>query len=144
VDLSLTWRGDYVVRAAVALAAGYEPQAWLKAGEIAEKMAIPRNYVAQILTTLVRADLVETRAGRQGGYRLREDPASVSLLAVVEAGEGELASRRCVLRGSPCGRRGTCAIHDPWLRAQQALRAELEATPLALVAASASALGAGR
>ncbi len=143
MDLSLTWRGDYVTRAAVALATDYRPEVWLKAADIAQRMAIPRNYVAQILSTLVRADLVEARAGRQGGYRLRHDPASVSLLAVVEAGEGELTSRRCVLRGSPCGRSETCALHDHWFRAQQAFRAQLEATPLSDVAISASARDTG-
>lgn len=144
MDLSLTWRGDYVVRAAVDLATGYQSDTWLKAADIAQRTAIPRNYVAQILTTLVRAELVETRAGPQGGYRLRDDPASVSLLAVVEAGEGELRSGRCVLRGSPCGRRATCTIHDHWLRAQEALRAELEATSLTAVASSAPLSGTRR
>lgn len=140
MDLSLTWRGDYVMRAALALAAGRGDGGWLKAAEIAERMEIPRTYVAQILAILVHKGLVDARAGPQGGYRLARDPSHVSLLAVVEAGEGELVSGRCVLRGSPCGRRGTCAIHDHWDRARQALRAELEATSLRDVVASAEGM----
>lgn len=134
MDLPFTWRGDYVVRAGLALAIRHRPEAWVKAAEVAGAMAIPRTYVPQILATLVRAGLVEARAGRRGGDRLGRDPADISVLEVVEVGEGEL--RRCVLRGSPCGRRGTCAIHDHWLRAQEALRAELEVTHLAEVVAT--------
>ena len=134
MDLRLTWRGDYTVRAAVALAAAHADGGWVKASDLSESTGIPRTYVSQILSALARGDLVEARAGRQGGYRLRRTPRDISLLEVVEAGEGELRSRRCVLRGSACGEGSPCAIHPHWVRAQDALRDELAATSLARIA----------
>jgi Rrf2 family protein len=86
----------------------------------------------------VRAGLVESEAGPEGGYRLTSDPGDVSLLAVIEAVEGPLRSEECVLRGGPCHWENSCAIHEPWAGAQDAMRRRLEETTFAeLVAADA-------
>ena len=80
---------------------------------------------------LAKAGLAQSRAGRDGGYRLTRDPADISLLEVVEAAEGELRVGRCTLSGGPCHWEEMCALHPAWEDATQAFRETLEAASLA-------------
>ena len=78
LDLQLTKRGDYAVRAALSLARASGDGGYRKIREIAAEMSIPERYTHEILTLLVRGSLVEAMAGKQGGYRLRHAPTDVS------------------------------------------------------------------
>lgn len=108
----------------------------LKAHDIATRMDIPVSYVPRILATLVRTGLVASTAGPDGGYELTRDPAEVSLHEVIVAVEGPAASPACVLRGGPCRWEDACAVHEPWVRAQQAMVDELAATTFAQLVAA--------
>lgn len=135
MDLTLSSRGDYVVRAAITLAEAWYGGAYIKANEISERMAIPRSYVPELLGRLATAELAVSRAGPTGGYRLARDPREISLLEVIEAAEGPLISRRCPMRGGPCRWENVCALHPTWLAASESVRATLAGTALSSVAA---------
>lgn len=53
--------------------------------EISREMGIPRDYLIQLAQLLRNAGIVEARPGKYGGYRLAEDPAEITLLAVLSA-----------------------------------------------------------
>jgi Rrf2 family protein len=144
VDLTLTSRGDYVVRAAIALAVAWDGNgAYRKIRDVAEEMALPPSYTPQLLGILAKAGLAEAKAGRDGGYRLARRPADVSLLEVIEAAEGHLVSRRCPMRGGPCRWDDVCALHPTWLRTSEAIRSTLAQTSLEDVAKVDHQLGSG-
>lgn len=130
MDLGLTRRGDYVVRAALHLARTYDTGEWQKAADVAQQASIPVAYAHQILRLLVDSHIAEARAGNTGGYRLCHNPREINLRAVVETGEGELKSSRCVLRGSGCNPKRPCALHPVIARSHELLRAELDRTTL--------------
>jgi Rrf2 family transcriptional regulator, iron-sulfur cluster assembly transcription factor len=128
--LELSRRGDYAVRAMLTLA---PPVAgWLTAAELAERTAIPVSFVPQVMGDLVRAGFVATRRGRHGGYTIARDPSEVSLLAIVEAVEGDGRRRSCVMRGGPCGAGGShCAVHHAFDGAGRAAEWALASVALA-------------
>lgn len=131
VDLTLTSRGDYVVRAAISLAAAWDGNgAYRKIRDVAAEMDLPASYTPQLLGVLAKAGLAEAKAGRAGGYRLTRRPQDVSLLEVIEAAEGHLVSRRCPMRGGPCRWDDVCALHPTWLRTSEAIRSTLARTSL--------------
>ena len=133
MDLQLSRRADYGVRAALYLAG--EPRGgYRKLREICEAMTLPRSFAPQVLGDLVRAGLVEAKAGRDGGYRLARDAADLSLLDVVEACEGSLTPVRCTLRGIACDPGHPCPVHPAWIEAAEALRASLAGASLAAAA----------
>jgi Rrf2 family protein len=131
VDLALTRRGDYAVRAALHLARHWPERQHVKIREVAAAMALPAGYTPRVLKILAEAGLAEARAGRQGGYRLATAPETISLLAVVEASEGPFTLDRCILRGGPCHWEDACAVHAAWAAAIQACRESLQTTTLA-------------
>jgi Rrf2 family protein len=142
--LELGRRADYAVRAAVDLARHRGDRGRRKAREIAQAAGIPASFVPQILAQLVRAGIVSSVTGAGGGYALAEDPTGISLLDIVVAVDGDLASTRCVLRSGACSREGICAVHGPWTRAQTALRDELDRTSLARIVDIEDAMTAGK
>jgi Rrf2 family protein len=118
--MELTKRGDYAVRAALALSRAPAGKL-LSVRRIAEEMTIPVRFLPQVMRDLVAAGLVEATTGRAGGYRLARPAAEVSLLDVVEAAEGDSRRQTCVLRGGPCGLDGHCDVHDAFFAAQDAM-----------------------
>jgi Rrf2 family protein len=136
VDLTLSSRGDYVLRAALALAWAWDGEGrYRKIRQVAQEMDLPVSYTPQVLAALARAGIAEAKAGREGGYRLRKEPAEISVLEVIEAGEGDLVSRRCPLRGGPCRWDDACAFHPAWVNAGDAMRERLATATLADVLA---------
>lgn len=128
--MELTKRGDYAVRAMLALARAPRDRR-TSVRRIAEEMSIPVRFLPQVMGDLVAAELVEATTGRSGGYRLARPATEITLLDVVEAVEGDSRRRTCVLRGGPCGLDGHCDVHDVFFAAQDAMLGTLAAATLA-------------
>ena len=143
MNLTLSRRGDYVVRSAVCLALAHPRGEPRKIRQVVAEMGVPATFASQILADLVRAGIATSKAGRAGGYRLARSPEEVSLLEVVEAGEGPLRPERCALGDGPCRWEAVCPLHETWSEATDALRAVLANTSLATVAERDRELEAG-
>jgi Rrf2 family iron-sulfur cluster assembly transcriptional regulator len=143
VNLTLSKRGDYVVRSALCLARAHASGEYRKIREVVADMGVPRTYASQILNSLVLVGLAESRAGKDGGYRLSRPPESISVLEVVEAGEGPLKPERCALGDGPCRWEAVCPMHEIWSAATKAMCDELANTTLANLAARDLALERG-
>lgn len=133
MDLTLSRKGDYAVRAAIALA-NVDGGEYLKIREVAAAMEIPVTFTPQVLSALAHAGLAEAKAGPRGGYRLTRSPSEITMLEIVEAAEGQLLSERCPLRGGPCRWEAVCAVHPTWVKASESIRATLANDSLAAVA----------
>jgi Rrf2 family iron-sulfur cluster assembly transcriptional regulator len=125
--LSVTRKSDLALRALRTLAAR---DGVVRGEELASEIGTTRGFLSQVMTPLARARWVESSPGPLGGYRLRAG-AAPSVLDVIEAMEGPMDLRTCVLDGeSECASTQPdvltpCAVHDAWVRAQQAMREEL-------------------
>jgi Rrf2 family protein len=118
--LELTRRADYAIRTTICLAREGGDRL-IPAPAIARQMEVPGRFLPQIMQDLVRAGLVEGAPGRGGGYRLTRSPSRVSLLEVIEAVEGDVRRRTCVLRADACAPDRACGVHDLFASAQDAL-----------------------
>lgn len=63
--------------------------------QIAERQDIPARFLEQIFQDLKRADLVDGRRGRNGGYFLKREPSEISLGDIVRATEGPIEESFC-------------------------------------------------
>jgi Rrf2 family protein len=82
-------RGLQALKALLELAK--EPGGWRSVAQIAAAQSIPAPMLEQLLLQLRRADLVEARRGRSGGYRLRRAPAAIPLATVLQAVQADPA-----------------------------------------------------
>lgn len=134
MNVTLSKRGDYVMRAAICLARAFEKGDPRKIREVASIAEIPISFTAQVLSDLVRAGLAVSRAGRTGGYWLSRAPGEISVLEVIEAGEGEIHSDICAMGNGPCRWDDVCPLHESWRAALFAFRSGLKDSTLAEVA----------
>ncbi|MCZ9326526.1 RrF2 family transcriptional regulator [Nocardia farcinica] len=74
--------------------AGVAAPAKVKAETIAAAQQIPPKVLETVLSDLRRAELVTSRRGPDGGYRLARPAAQISVANVIRAIEGPLASVR--------------------------------------------------
>lgn len=126
-----------------ALLAALPPGTPLPAGRLAEFHGVPGPYLAKSLQALSRAGIVESVAGRRGGFRLAKPAAEITLLDVVQAVEGPERAFRCTeirRRGPAAVARKyyspRCAIAAAMWEAEDAWRASLERTTIADIAAT--------
>jgi Rrf2 family protein len=74
------------------------PTQWRSAQELAEAQQLPAAMVEQLLLRLRRADLVEARRGRNGGYRLARPARQIVLTQVLAAAAASPAPALADLR----------------------------------------------
>lgn len=129
MEINLQRKTDLALRVLGAL--GSDPQR-VSGAVLATETGTSPSYLLHVVQPLTNAGWVESTRGPNGGYRLVTEPGDISVLDVIEAVEGPMATDRCVLRGGPCPGAETCALHDPWFRARTALLTELAATPISV------------
>ena len=116
--LQLTKRTDYAIRACLHLAT--EARCPIPGRRIAEQMGIPDSFLPQVMADLGRAGIVGATNGKLGGYCLRRDPSTLSLLDVVEAVEGASPGRAPVPADASRDGYPGSALQPVWAEAQGA------------------------
>ena len=129
---------DYAIRCLVYLTRTRDRLA--TKSEIAKATSAPDLFVAKILQQLVRAGLVASTRGVHGGFVLARDPASLSLLDVIDITQARVAPRPCVLDPSSCPFRDTCPVHPVWVKIHRATERELRKVNFASLARQATRL----
>src|SRR5258708_9744462 len=70
--------------------------------EVSRAEGIPRNFLAKIFQSLVRAGLVKSVRGTGGGFMLSRPPKEITVLEVIEAIEGKISLQRCLEEVPSC------------------------------------------
>jgi Rrf2 family cysteine metabolism transcriptional repressor len=87
--ISITSKSPYAVLALAELgrSVGAGP---VPIGELARKREVPVQFLEQLFAVLRRAGIISSQRGVKGGYRFARDPASVTVLEIVELLDGPL------------------------------------------------------
>ena len=87
--ISITSKSPYAVAALAELgrSARSDP---VPIGELAKRRDAPAQFLEQLFAVLRRAGIVSSQRGVKGGYRFARDPATVTVLEVVELLDGPL------------------------------------------------------
>ncbi len=102
--------------------------------EIASATDLSAPYLAKIMNRLNRAGLVRAYRGPGGGLALAQDPARITVWAVVRAIEGSGGNERCVLGLGLCSEDRPCPFHQQWIPLRDGMQRLLEQTTLATLA----------
>ncbi len=87
--MRLSRKSDYALRALLYLASGQSP-APVSVRELAESNDIPRKFLEAIMRELRELGLVESLAGKNGGYRLLRFPGEISIGCILRHFDGHL------------------------------------------------------
>jgi len=106
------------------------------AGDIAETIDAPRNYLGKLLQALAEAGIVESQKGKGGGFRLARPAARISVYDVVEPIDHVSRWQGCFMGRSKCSSENSCAVHQRWQAVRDPYLAFLRGTTLAELASS--------
>ncbi|MCF6201862.1 MAG: Rrf2 family transcriptional regulator [Hydrogenimonas sp.] len=86
----LSSKGTYGLLAMYELSKEYRFNKPVKIKDIAERAAIPQNYLEQLLNTLKKDGFVKSVRGAYGGYLLATKPSNIRVLDILKSLEGEI------------------------------------------------------
>ncbi len=104
----LSATGEYALRIMIHLAESQGKP--LISDKIAEATKVPADYAVKVLQLLGRAKMVRGQRGRRGGFSLRCDPQTTTLLDVVDVIDPLERITTCPL-GRKAHRRRLCPLH---------------------------------
>jgi len=92
--------------------------------EISKKKKIPLKFLENILLELKKADILDSKKGKGGGYFLKQDPRKVKMATIIRLVNGPIAMLPCVSlyfyeRCSNCNEK-RCALHDMMIEVRDA------------------------
>jgi Rrf2 family protein len=129
LDMRLSARADYALRAAIELAAAENGH--VTAEQVAKAQRIPGKFLEAILTQLRRAGLVRSQRGPDGGFWLARPADEISLADIIRAIDGPLVD----VRGERPEKVGYTGAAEPlqtvWIALRANERAILEEVTLA-------------
>lgn len=137
----LSQKAKYGLRALVELA---RAEGQVSAGVLAERACAPRKFLEAILLEMARHQVVVSRRGKFGGYRLARPAEEITFAEVIRVIDGPLALAPCVSprlgfrKCADCPDLATCTLREALLRARDATADVLEGYSLADAAVSAT------
>lgn len=119
-----TRTSQYAIQALIYLATQPGGQPVLNR-EIADRLGVPRPYLAKILQDLSRGQILDSARGRRGGFSLRHGAEKTSLLDILLLLDGLGVRRQCLLGLKECGDEHACPLHREWKRIKNEMLATL-------------------
>jgi len=119
----ITKQAEYAIRCVFFLADKHETM--FVAGEIAEAMSVPKDFLSKILQKLVVSGILRSVRGVKGGFQLARAAREISLYDVLGAIEGKLSMNECVLNDQECGVIEDCPLHPVWMDLQKTIEEKL-------------------
>ena len=128
----ITTKSDYGMRAAIDLARHFGSTEPVQVKDIAERQAIPKDFLSLIMVDLRRGGIVESIRGPRGGYRLTRDPASISMGEILEVLEGPIQLLQCMgdAPTDACSQQVGCHMRSVWSQLTQTIVSVLYGTTL--------------
>ncbi|MCQ2500579.1 MAG: Rrf2 family transcriptional regulator [Lachnospiraceae bacterium] len=95
--------------------------------DIAARQEISVKYLEQIISSLVRAGLLNSIRGPQGGYRLTRQPSEYTVGEILRQTEGCLIPVECLNPNSgTCSRESTCVTQRFWRELNDAINSVVD------------------
>jgi Rrf2 family protein len=119
----LSMKSQYAFKALTMLAERYK-QGPVLISDIAIKKKIPLKFLENILLELKKADILDSKKGKGGGYFLKQSPEKVKVATVIRLINGPIAMLPCVSlyfyeRCKNCNEKH-CGLHDMMIEVRDA------------------------
>lgn len=129
--MMISSKGRYALRVMLDLAQ-HEQEGYLSLKEISQRQDISMKYLEQIVALLNKGGMLESRRGKDGGYRLARRPAEYPISEIIGLTEGSLAPVACLDCGEEpaCPRSRQCRTLPMWQELDRRIDAYLESVTL--------------
>jgi len=104
--------------------------------KIADYLDVPSAYLAKIMQSLCKGNLLYSFRGRLGGFCLREGAEKTDLMQILALTEGPRFTEDCLLGLKVCSDETACPMHTKWKPIKQKVVALLSEQTLEKLAAA--------
>ncbi len=118
--LKLTKKADYGLIAVKHLAEC--GQGACSAKDIAEAYGMPPQALAKILQRLVKAGLLHSQHGTNGGYALARDAHAITAFEVIKSIDGPLLITSCTTKHGDCEQSLRCTVREPLRKVNESIQ----------------------
>ncbi|MDF1508792.1 Rrf2 family transcriptional regulator [Robertmurraya sp. DFI.2.37] len=122
---------DYALHTMLFLAQA-TPRETISVHKLAERQNVSPTYLSKILTKLVKAGMIESLPGVNGGYKLKSNWENISFLDVIHAIEGSASLFDCSFDHGP-----QCPIQRVVEQAEKKMEDYLKSMTIAALAKEA-------
>ena len=131
--MKISTKGRYGLRVMADLSASYmkENTACIPLRDVAVRQDLSEKYLEHIISPLVKAGLVKSIRGAQGGYMLGRAPQDITVGEVLRHLEGPLTFAICAEDSADCSKSGSCAAQYVWRQMKDAIEAVVDNITLA-------------
>ncbi len=119
--MKISAKGQYAVRLMVEIAKSKEK---ISISNIAKSQDISPKYLEQIVSKLVKANLLESTRGHMGGYFLTKDASQISIKTILDT-TGDTTELAPCLNGD-CSRKCKCDTMGVWFTLNNLINNYLE------------------
>ena len=98
--------------------------------ELSKRNNISDKYLEQIISALVKNNLLISFRGVQGGYKLSRPANKISIGEILSVTEGKLKTVNCISSGTKCDQEYKCLTVNFWNRLDKLIEDFLNKTTL--------------
>ncbi len=91
------------------------------------------TYMSKVLRMLAKGEILESHRGIAGGFMLTRKPENITLLEIVVACQGTIASNYCTELSSDSAIRNSCGYHQAMVQLRDAVESVLKQWTLQMV-----------
>ena len=112
--MKISTKGRYAVRMMLDIAQHDEGDP-VRIRDISARQGISLKYLEQIVSSLVKANYLQSIRGPQGGYHLTREPKDYTVGDILRVTEGSLACVECLsTEENQCGKAASCVTLRLW------------------------------
>lgn len=129
--MMISTKGRYALRV-MADMAQHTTEGYLSLGDVAKREDISMKYLEAIVASLCHSNLLDSKRGKSGGYRLCKLPEEYTVGEIIQAAEGGLTPVGCPeCDGETCDRADGCITLPLWRTMDAMINNYLESITLA-------------
>ena len=110
--MKISTKGRYALTIMIHLGRAYDSDKYLSLTEISSKENISLKYLEKIMVSLKKGDFFLVQKGKDGGYKLKDDPSKITIGSIIRAAEEELDIVDCVKK--ECPNKKLCGTYPLW------------------------------
>lgn len=111
--MKISTKGRYALTMMIYIGRGYKEDKFVSLKEISNDTGISLKYLEKIMIDLKKHDFFITSTGKDGGYKLKSNPANYSIGEIIRAAEGNLDVVSCVSEET-CPKKNMCSTYSLW------------------------------
>ncbi len=124
-------RGRYALRVMIELAEEHN-EGYVPLRGIVKSQGLSLKYLEAIMTTLVKAGLIQGVHGKGGGYKLAKKPEEYTIADILRVTEKSIIPASCsACLGDDCERKDECKTYPFWEKLNGVVDECLNSTTLA-------------